>query len=333
MQKHLKNYFRLVIAVVLFSANCVVADASLKHYYCTPSDERHFPLLMNLIGSIHEVDYENLGEIAVYDLGMTDKQLDIVKNIKKVTVHKLEMVNPDLCKYFKTCASGRMVKGWFAWKPVVMKQALDIFPYVLYVDAGSIVLKSPKPLFKHIKNEGYFLMHVGEGDVIHCIADRVTDYVKKNVIMTQGKEVAQKLLHPKTNMIDGGLQGVSRKIYDSYVGPMYEAAKDLDLFADDGSSPKGLGAGRHDQTLFSIYAHSKNMKIYDQGWAQLTSGAKIHIHSGRSYLEDDTMIYRARWDVHYLGSKDVHIKYKTKTNFDMEYWMRNSTKPWDKFTK
>ena len=48
MQKYLKNYLRLVIVGVFVSVNLMVADAGLKHYYCTPSDERHFPLLMNL---------------------------------------------------------------------------------------------------------------------------------------------------------------------------------------------------------------------------------------------------------------------------------------------
>jgi len=62
-------------------------NLSKNHYYCTVADEKHFYMLLNLIGSLHKNDFDNLKEIAVFDLGFTDQQKQILKNIKKVEIY------------------------------------------------------------------------------------------------------------------------------------------------------------------------------------------------------------------------------------------------------
>lgn len=85
-----------------------------KMYFCTTADERYFPLLINLIGSIHKVNFDELGEIAVFDLGFTEQQLDELHCIEKVRVYNVELTHPDLLK-----PNSRLKRGWYAWKPVV----------------------------------------------------------------------------------------------------------------------------------------------------------------------------------------------------------------------
>src|SRR5262245_24936207 len=90
------------------------------HYYCVASDAAHYDRLKNLIGSIHHVDYENLGAIAVFNLGLSSNQISELETMEKVSVHAVEMTHPDLLTYFVTGPTGRCVRGYFAWKPVVM---------------------------------------------------------------------------------------------------------------------------------------------------------------------------------------------------------------------
>ena len=130
-------------------------------YFCTAADEQYFPWLLSLIGSIHKVNFEALGEIAVFDLGFAAWQRALLNVMEKVHVYFLDTAHPkrkELLTSFKTSDHGRTARGWYAWKPVVIKQALDMFPYVLYLDAGTVALKRLDNLFKHIQRKGYFLL-------------------------------------------------------------------------------------------------------------------------------------------------------------------------------
>lgn len=294
--------YRLKVLIVFFSFKLW----AIPHYYVTAADEKHFPVLINLIGSIHKNDWEELAQIAVFDLGLTIAQKKQLKQIKKVETYSLEMVHPDLLKPFLTCSNGRRVRGWFAWKPVVIKQALDLFPYVLYLDAGNIVLKSPENLFKYITQQGYFLMTVGP----HSIEERITKPVIQKLIDPLCQAQKDFLLGSDTMMISANIQGLSHQVYNSYVLPVYQAASNLDLFADDGSAKLGFCAGRHDQTVFSIYAHLNHMVINPMSCNLLVDNQLIpqSFHWDIAQVNDQTVIYQSRWNHTYLGGHAKYIK-------------------------
>ena len=44
-------------------------------YYCTAANSDYFKILLNLIGSIHETNFDKLGGIAVFDLGLTEDEI------------------------------------------------------------------------------------------------------------------------------------------------------------------------------------------------------------------------------------------------------------------
>jgi hypothetical protein len=278
------------------------------HIYCTSADENHYGLLMSFIGSIHEVDFNNLNQIAVFDLGFTQNQRTMLESIKKVTVYDLEITHPDILNQFITSPWGRTVRGHFAWKPVAIKQMLDMFPYCLYADAGTLILRSPSELFNHIRHNGYFFM-----DVEHNIVDRITKPVLEKIIYQLSTEQQSNILSPYSLSIDAGFQGVSRTIYDTYVYPIYMLTYDLALFADDSSAPLGFGQARHDQTIFSIYAHILNKTIHPCGWITLNTeynNIPFHIHWNRSNIESESTIYRCRQDIYAFGDKQQYIHYK-----------------------
>lgn len=284
-------------------------DAVLKHYYCTPADQKHFHLVKNLIGSIHHNDCERLGEIAVFDLGFTKEQRDELSRMQFVKVYDVEITHPDLLKPILTCKSGRMVRGFFAWKPVVMKQALELFPYILYADAGTTILRPLDDLFEHINEHGYFLLSCTHNDVC-SLAGRMTKTVQERIVNKLSSR--EQAIIAQAYSIDAGLQGLTRKMIDSYVMPMYKLTYDIDLFADDGTSRYGFGGGRHDQTLFTIYAHLLGLSINAEGASSLFVKGReipIHTHWNGADILDSSIIYRSRHDLHFRGGMTQYIKY------------------------
>lgn len=298
--------------ILIFTFLSVVSKYNSKHYYCTPSDDRHYALVKNLIGSIHHIDFEHLGEIAVFDLGLKPEQIAELNKMQKVKVCKVEMTHPDLLTPFVTADNGRKVAGYFAWKPVVIKQALDMYPYVLYADAGTTILKPLDDLFEYIQDKGYFLL-----SCTHNANCNLPNRITKNVVDAVIKKLPQKtqdiLLSEHTIMIDAGMQGVSRAMMESYVLPMYNFAHNVDLFKDDGTAKFGYGAGRHDQTLFTVLAHVLGLKIHQEGFITLDYANKkvgAHIYWDRSGVNDNTIIYRSRHDNTFDGGRQQYIKFK-----------------------
>ncbi|HLB40401.1 MAG TPA: hypothetical protein VJJ83_01300, partial [Candidatus Babeliales bacterium] len=197
-------------------------------------------------------------------------------------------------------------------KPVVIKQALELFPYVLYIDAGAVVLQDLDDLFQHIARVGYFFMTCGP----HTIADTITAQTKTQLVSQFSPAQQALILAPDSFKISAGLQGVSRQIYQTYVLPMYQLAHDLSYFADDGSSRYGFGTGRHDQPLFSMYVYLNGFKINSEGISQLYPTAErvrqIHIHWHPDCVsERHTSIFQCRMSPGKYGNLHKFIKYRS----------------------
>ena len=223
------------------------------HYFCTACDSRYFLNLLNLIGSIHDVCFKNLGEIVVFDLGLTEQQIEQLRKIAKVSVHKIKHSNPKLLKYFKVSNFGKTVPGWYAWKFVVLEQALELFPYVLWLDSGTTILKPLDDLFKYIQQSGYFLCTMGDekfyNQFSHPIKWGTTEYVKKEFELLSSEK---KWILDQEPLLSG-LIGISRKALKYLVEPLCKYAENLKLFEDHGTAPNGFGTARHDQTILSIF--------------------------------------------------------------------------------
>lgn len=298
----------LSLILSLFWASVYSIDLQ---YYCTYADSRHCELLLNLIGSIHRFDFDRLGEIMVFDLGLNERQREQLNRIQKVSVYGVEKVNPDILTPFISSPSGKIVRGWFTWKPVAIKQALDKYPYILCIDAGICITRSIEPLFKYIREHGYFL--ISNLPIMTCnIARRVTRSVLRDVIDKEDPSIRNFLLKNDTIMISAGLQGLSREILDSYVMPMYELAHKPHLFADDKTAKTGFGEARHDQTLFSILAHKLKMKIHQEGVIELdfSNGRRIKFHttSDKRFFTKETNILISRFGATLNYKRFIHYK-------------------------
>lgn len=278
-----------------------IAD-SIPMYFCTAADEKHYPLLINLIGSIHKFNYYDTVEIRVYDLGFTEQQKQELKNIKKVRLCELEITNPDILTNIQT-APNRFVRGLFSWKPVLIKDSLDHSEYVLYVDAGTTIKSPLNNLFKHIKQNGYIFFDCG-----HSIKWMTTKYVIDKLDLESEKN--KWILSDDVTGIDGGFMGLSKRVCGDMVLKMYEYSKDIDSFRDDGTCPNGFGTGRQDQTLFSILVQQNNFDILihdrdDVDCSLRVDSKKIpfHLTHRLDRVQSKTNIFRSRWITDYFTYK------------------------------
>jgi hypothetical protein len=284
---------------------------SIPMYFCTATDEKHYPLLLNMIGSIYKFNFYDVVEIRVYDIGLNEIQKTELNNIKKVKVCEIEKTNPDILQNIET-GINRKVKGLFSWKPVLIKDSLDHQPYTLYLDAGTTILKPLNDLFKHINQNDYLLFDCG-----HSIKWMTTKYLIDKLDLES--ENNKFLLDENTFGIDAGFMGISKNLYKDFVLPMYEYSKDIKNFIDDGTCPNGWGTGRHDQTLFSILARQLGLNlIYHDNKENLCylilDGNKVdfHITHTKQWITDKTTIFRSRWNIDYQSFKvnSSHIKRK-----------------------
>lgn len=301
-----KNY--LVLLLCLISASLWAQELN----FCTATDARYFNCLLNLIGCLHKHNFNQIGTIAVFDLGMNQEQKNILSQIDKVSTHTVEKVHPDIITPMQTTPWGKMVPGWYAWKAVIIKQMLDMVDCFLYIDAGTTVYKPLDDLFKHIRHAGYFF-HNGSP---WCIQQETTQYV----IRTFKLESPEKkwLLDEHTKGLEAGFMGITRRVRDTFVMPVYELAHDLRNFADDGSCRGGFGNCRHDIPMFSMVALLNGLTIYHHYqeplktlWLNTDNGhVPFHIACNPQDCTSATHVYCSRMDVSDIEQNVQAIRFK-----------------------
>lgn len=232
--------------VVLFLS--IFLYSNEPYYFCTATNSSFYKPLLTLIGGIHKYHFDNLGEIAVFDLGLSRDEIFQLEKMQKVVVLQVEKKNPKILTPVMTRKEGKPVPGWYSWKPVCIKQSLDRYPDVLWIDAGTVLFLPIDHLFTYMRKQGYFF-HNGTD---HSFTSQCTLYVKEKYGLYL--EENDWILKEEIFGLEAGIMGITRKIYDSFVVPAYEIAGDIKSFIDDGTTKDGFGFARHDQTIFSMLA-------------------------------------------------------------------------------
>ncbi len=293
----------LLYAVVLIS----FARQEPSVYICTAANATYFKRLVNLIGSLHASQFDDIAEIAVYDLGLTEEQKKFLYSIKKLVLLPLNPENPQALQQISIPKNinhpefpyqNTFVLGAYAWKPMVFKKALNRWKDkpIIWLDAGTTVYKSLRPLAEHIKIVGYFL----------CTTDSSNRSLKwgttKTIIkrLNLDNEELHWILTKQFAM--AGVVGFSYKVVECLINPLFECSKDLTWFIDDGSTPDGYGTGRYEQTLLSLFAHLSGLSIFTQDDSQIApirlsnehSTEKFYITWIESRVDERTHIYSSR---------------------------------------
>ncbi len=222
--------------------------------FATATDTEHYPLVLSLIASIQRYHAQNLRAIAVFDLGLEPHQRTHLNSIAHTTVYPIEPIHPHLFEKFRTrpTIKGKPVRGLYTWKPVVIKQALEIYPYVYYLDAA-LTLKQPVDLlFEYLLQNRYLFYGCG-----HSIYPMCTQKAAKIFNLD---DPSRQWVYSAPGLA-AGIQGLTNSMLNCYVLPIYDLAHDITNFVDDGSAPGGFGNARHDQTLFSIQAHLLRLDV------------------------------------------------------------------------
>lgn len=317
--------FIFLFSLIFFNNIFTNSNAKLEMNFCTAADNKYFDNLLNLIGSIHKTNYDNLNEISVFNLGLTQDQIEYLETIHKVKVYNLELTNPDLLKPFKTTSWGKSVPGWYAFKPVTIKQALEMFENVLWIDSGNIVLKPLDNLFRYIQQNGYFLTTIGSEfeNKTHKITTKW---------QTTKYQIAKFDLNAPTKKwilsqepINASLIGISRKSINDFIMPLYDMTRDLRNYEDDGTTPEGFGTARHDQSLLTILGYLKGLKILT---LDHTQNSPLYLTIDKEeipyyqtyhsdYVSDKTHIFCSRFDARYNNAFKNFIQYKSKDKVDL----------------
>jgi len=203
----------------------------------------------------------------------------------------------------------RLARGYYAWKPVAVKQMAEMFPYFLCIDAGALVLRSPAPLFEYIREHGHFFMHKGDGTIKDYITrPQVEKIVKKLPLNDQ-----HTIMSSDAYCILSGLIGLSKKFYTSLIEPIYKMTSDITLFEDDGSSKYGYGWIAYEQIHFSIFKHVLKLESHQMpGWISLKIGKKevpLYLHWEIDKIIPETTIYHSQRSTALFGEKSAHARY------------------------
>lgn len=311
----MKRIIHIVFCFLTYFCTICANNFNPPFYICTAAGSSYYPHLLNMIGSLYRVNFNELKQLAIFDIGLTPEQRKTLQTIEKVEVYDVELTHPDLLKPIPVNHAGKKVPGLYAWKPVIMKQCLDMFPYVLYMDAGTTILKPLNDLFKHIIQHGYFLTDCG-----HDIRWMTTKYIIEKFNLNAPENIW--ILDKSTCGIAGSPQGLTHTVYNNYVMPMYELTKTFRSFVDDGTTPEGFGTGRHDQTLFSVIARLQkfNVHVQDNGDGRMINlmvdgkPTKIHITWNPARVCKDTVIFSSRNHIPKLNYFKQFIRYFTLLN-------------------
>jgi hypothetical protein len=270
-------------------------------YICTAASTEFFTPLLTLIGSLHKVNFNELAQLAIFDLGLTLDERMTLEAMEKIKIYTIQITNEDMLKPFKTRKhEEKYARGWYSWKPVIFKQALEMFPYILYMDAGTTVYKPLNDIFDYIQENGYFFSSCNQSIYV-----MTTKYII-NKFNLKSKE-NRWLLNDSIHGIRGGFQGLSRSMYESYVLPIYQLTYDIRNFEDDGTAPLGFGSARNDQPLFSIYAHILGCKINKDTFT--FKGKTIHTTDQIKKIDDTTVLCHTRMQADMEAYKQ-YIRYK-----------------------
>jgi len=268
-----------------------------KRIFVTATDTEHYSWTLNLISGIHQYHPDRIDQIAIFDIGLTSEEKIELKKLSFVEIYEVEKANPEIFQKFTVDTHGKIARGLYSWKPVVIKQASTLFPLFFYLDSGISLTGSLELLYSSLEENGCFFIDCG-----HNIGRMTTQHVRQKFLLNH-KQNAWVL---KENGISAGFQGITRSVYSSYVYPIYEMCFDTKNFCDDGSCPKGFGFARHDQTLFSIQARLANLPVH-----KAIRGGKftLTVHGNKEKVTLSQFIKITRGDFDLVKARE-YLEYK-----------------------
>ena len=209
-------------------------------------------------------------EVEVYDLGLGEhaKRLKARPVDLAPALLKMEEAHPK-------SPHSHPVPGRYAWKPMVIRQAMREHGSILWVDAGVTFLRDAKPLFEEVEQRGFFAQNMWAANV----GGSLCVYPRQKLGVTDAEAAKP--------AISAGVVGIhSRWYYPLVCAWARMAEEDLDLFLDHGDAPLGAHMGRHDQSLLQVLVARLG----------LIPEKSALVSADREHITDRTVVYHSRSD-------------------------------------
>lgn len=248
-----------------------------KNIIVTASNSPYFESLRTLIGSLHKHSFDLIDEIVVYNLGLSEEELNCLNRIEKVKVKSFDITLP-FPDYLKP--------KQHAYKLYCVYNEQFNAKNIFWLDAGVMILQDIKEIFDIIENEDIFL--VGDTHLNINFTKRYCAEVMK---------ATDKELHD-VQLSSGILGYKSGGKYQELINQAYEYSKIEGVVNGDEENH------RHDQSVYSILASRWGCKKYDIDRYGYWTNIHKNIHTA---IQSNAVIF-----VHRRGHYDLTgIKYKS----------------------
>lgn len=117
----------------------------------TATNSPYYDSLLTLIASIHKTSLDIVDQIFVYNLGLTESEINKLIKIHKVTV--INFSDKDKASHPKF-----LEPKSYVYKIHCIRFAQYLGNNILWIDSGAMFLKSCDVIFQKIKKEGIFLV-------------------------------------------------------------------------------------------------------------------------------------------------------------------------------
>ncbi|MEM7061699.1 MAG: DUF1647 domain-containing protein [Cyanobacteria bacterium P01_B01_bin.77] len=252
----------------------------------TAANSAYFMGLENLVGSIHF--WAPKHKIILYDLGLEKADLEEINYWKNISVVRGFMPQnaPPHCR----------VIHCYAWKPIAIYHALQQYPAVLWIDAGSDLRSPLDTVQSHLEREGHFFVQGQDLDMTLMSHDGCYEALNAQKSDFQGKPY-----------FAGNLQGYVQHshAHTHILEPLYTCALKQDCIAPSGSN---LTNHRFDQTVLSILIYQSGLPIIPR--THLLSAHRDELHPDPEQPSAAT-VYTARCASEDYVSKICDRKFPT----------------------
>ena len=199
-----------------------------KWVIITASSTSFFPQLLNFIGSLHYHCLHLVNKIIVYDIGLTNYEINYVEQLSKV---KVKTVPPFYTHAFSWCT-------WKLWvlKDCAENENCDAF---LYCDCGLQIQNDLSPIFDLIYHHGHAFFHYGN-DFLN--RDWTTEAVYRKLGLQKSMDFSSQIL--------AGIQGYASEgiAKEKVLDTAFQLAADERMLRPSADCIEN----RHDQSLLSL---------------------------------------------------------------------------------
>jgi len=223
-----------------------------KNILLTACNDAYYTACLTLISHTQQLPvFQHIDQIIVYNLGMTEKEIDYLNKLEKVTV---KFFGKDTKEFFP----GYLDPKTYAWKMYVLHDAKNLATNcIFYLDSGVVPVFDFTEVYDKIEETGKFL--VGS---LHKIGEHISDACKIKMNVTENEL--------KAEAITAGIQGYK-------IGSYYECQYiDVGFYLSQipeciCGNKYGENPHRHDQTIYSILANRLKITKFEDlykysGW-------------------------------------------------------------------